>query len=299
MRQNQTGLAMVIVIWVLSLMTIMAGSFALTMRREITVISSVKDNAVAIAAAETGITVAEQMLLLADKEKRWHADGRIYQLHYQDTEIRVRVLSEQGKVDINKAGEPLLTTIMTATSIDMAEQQALVSAILDWRDKDDLVHINGAEEQQYEEAGLSYQPANKAFNQLDELQMVLGMNATVFNELQPLITVHSGLPNVNLKVASKEVIQIVTGIGLENEQDFLQQDMETDSDKVQNLENNEVYSVISQVRLFGELTAGIKVMLKKTANGNQSKAFKVLNWQPIYQELSLFNDESNHYLVTE
>ncbi|MCK5121704.1 MAG: hypothetical protein KAQ91_06955, partial [Methylococcales bacterium] len=68
---------------------------------------------------------------------------------------------------------------------------------------------------------------------------------------------------------------------------------------VQNLENNEVYSVISQVRLFGELTAGIKVMLKKTANGNQSKAFKVLNWQPIYQELSLFNDESNHYLVTE
>lgn len=297
MKKQQAGLAMVIVIWVLSLLTIMAGSFALTMRRETTVISAIKDNAVALAAAETGITVAQQMLLIKDDEKRWLVDGRIYQLHDQEAEIRVQVLSEQGKVDINKAGEALLTKIMTATSVESTGQQALVGAILDWRDKDDLVRINGAEKSQYEAAGLSYQPTNQAFQQIEELQMVLGMNASVFEELQPLITVHSGLPEVNLELASKEVINALASDDLENEMDTLQQDMTGIAKQdEQRTADNGIYSVISQARLFGEITAGIKVVMKKSAGNN---SFQLLNWQVIDQDRSLFSDTSNLYLVTE
>lgn len=311
-RSTQKGLAMVIVIWVLSLLTIMAGSFALTMRRQTTVISAVKDNAVGLATAETGITIAQQMLLLEDKNKRWRADGSIYQLQDQDVEIRIRLLSEQGKIDINKADEVLLTAMMNSISVDMTKQQALVGAIIDWRDQDDLVHINGAEKQQYEDAGLAYQPANKGFQLTNELQMVLGMNAAIFQELQPLITVYSGQSQVNLQVASKEVLQAIANLDSILLDDYLQQRIENNQAQLpspafllrdsgrgnQEAGSHEVYTVISQARLYGEVGGGIKVIIKKTADDIQANPFQVLDWQPIYQELSLFSDEMEQFLIT-
>ena len=311
-RSRQTGMAMVIVIWVLTLLTIMAGSFALTMRRETTVISAVKDNAIMLAAAETGITIAQQMLLLADENKRWRADGSVYQLQYKDAEIRVRLLSEQGKIDINKADEVMLTTMMNSTTFEMDKQQELVSAIIDWRDKDDLVRLNGAEKQQYEDAGLAYQPANTDFQLIDELQMVLGMNATIFQELQPLITVYSSQPKVNLSVASKEVLQATVDIDPVLLDEYIQQRTENNQNQLpppelplmdntggkQNASRSGVYTVISQARRDGEVGGGIKVIIKKTAKIKQGTPFQVLSWQQRYQELSLFSDEVEQLLVT-
>ncbi|MCF6252755.1 MAG: general secretion pathway protein GspK [Methylococcaceae bacterium] len=314
MRNNtQAGMAMVIVIWVLSLLTIMAGSFALTMRRETTVVSAIKDNAVALAAAETGLAIAQQRLLLRDEGKRWHADGSVYQVQYQDAEIRVRLFSEQGKIDINKADEALLRLMMESTTINMDKQQELVSAILDWRDPDDFVHINGAEKQQYDDAGLAYQPANKEFQLVDELQMVLGMNADIYQQLKPLITVYSGQAKVDLQVASKEVLQAVGNMDSVMLDDYLLQ--RTENNQAQfitettapisagrgnsKLKAKAVYTVISQARIFGEVSTGIKVTIKKTSAGGLANPFQVLDWQQLYQELSLFSEEIEQQLITE
>ena len=48
------GMAMVLVLWVLSLLTIMAGSFVPTIRRETAIIAGLKNNAEAMATAESG-----------------------------------------------------------------------------------------------------------------------------------------------------------------------------------------------------------------------------------------------------
>ncbi|MCK4710750.1 MAG: general secretion pathway protein GspK [Gammaproteobacteria bacterium] len=287
----------------------MAGSFALTMRRETTVISAVKDNAVILAAAETGITIAQEMLFLPDKTQRWHADGSIYKIQYKDIEIRVRLLSEHGKVDINKADETLLMTIMKSLPIEMNEQQALVSAIMDWRDQDDLVRINGAEKDQYSDAGLNYQPTNRDFQILQELQMVLGINSKVYQILQPLLTVYSGQSRVNLQVAAKEVLQVLAEVEPELMDDYLQQRSENQQlaanspltgKTAENQQNgNDVYSIISEARLFSEVTAGLKVTIKKQAVGDSASNFLVLDRQQIFQSTSLFSDEMEQQLVTD
>jgi len=63
-------------------------------------------------------------------------------------------------------------------------QTKLVNAIIDWRDEDDLVGLEGAEKEEYKEAGLSYQPPNKPFKSIEELQMVLGMNEQIFKWIE-------------------------------------------------------------------------------------------------------------------
>ena len=308
---KQSGLAMVIVIWVLSLLTIMAGSFALTMRRETTVISAVKDNAVVMAIAETGLAVAQKMLFSEDENKRWQADGSLYQLNYQDAIIRVRVLSEQGKIDINKANEVLLTEMMKSTALELDKQQEIVSAILDWRDQDDLVHTNGAEKQQYQDADLSYQPANNDFQLIDELQMVLGVTTELYQQLKPLVTVYSKQAQVNLKKASKEVIQAIGNLDQATMDQYLQQRKDNYLAQLpapefpiaaggkQGTDDNQVYTIISQAQLHADFVSGIKVTLKKAAHSGEGNPFQIMSWQQIEQKDSLFDDKMTQLLVVQ
>lgn len=206
------GFALVLVLWVLSLLTIMAGSFALTMRREAAIVTGSSTNAQAMAIAESGLAIAEFMLLNPDQRQRWRTDSNIYQIDYADTKIRVRLLAETGKIDLNSADPTLLQKLMAYAPVEEALQTKLANAIVDWRDEDDLVRLEGAEKEEYKEAGLSYQPRNKPFQSIEELQMVLGMNEQVYKWLENLVTVHSGQPAVDLTQAAKEVLQVLPGM---------------------------------------------------------------------------------------
>lgn len=208
-KSKHSGFALVLVLWVLSLLAIMAGSFALTMRRESTITAGLKDNAAALAAAEAGIAYAEIMLLHPEQAKRWRADGNIYQVNFGDTQIRLRLLSESGKIDINKANFALLQSVLSHAPIEEDKQAKIIGAILDWRDQDDLLNIEGAEKKEYRKAGLKYEPRNKPFQTVEELQMILGMDEYLYNWLVPMVTVYSGQPQVNLKLASAKVLNLL------------------------------------------------------------------------------------------
>jgi len=221
--KRQQGIALVLVLWVLSLLTIMAGSFALSMRREAAIVAGEKDNALALPIAESGIAIAELMLLNADANQRWRTDGSIYEIAFPRTpastpsddgnwKIRIKLLSESGKVDINAADEKLLQALLDNAPITQQEQANLVGAIIDWRDSDDLVQLNGAEKDDYAKAGLHYQPSNKPFKAMEELQWVKGMDDTVYQWLQPLITINSGSPQVDFQKATPEVLRAVANM---------------------------------------------------------------------------------------
>ena len=219
-KRLQQGIALVLVLWVLSLLTIMAGSFALSMRRETAIVAGEKDNILGLAIAESGIAIAELMLLNPDAAQRWRTDGSIYEIAYPRTpsassaddgnwKIRIKLLSESGKVDINAADEKLLQVLLSNAPITQQEQASLVAAILDWRDSDDLAQLNGAEKEDYAKAGLHYQPSNKPFKAMEELQWVKGMDNTTYQWLEPLITINSGSAQVDFQKATPEVLHAV------------------------------------------------------------------------------------------
>lgn len=116
--------------------------------------------------------------------------------------VVVSARTEHAKVDLNYADANILTILFRAAGADQDRAQALASAVEDWRDGDDLLHINGAERRQYEAAGLGYGPANKFFASPDELRLVLGVNEALFNCIRPDITVMSQRPGLNFDVAS-------------------------------------------------------------------------------------------------
>lgn len=315
----QQGFALVLVLWVLSLLTIMAGSFALSMRRETSIIASIKNNAEAAAVAESGIAIAELMLLNPDQNKRWRTDGTIYQIINADAlgsdnaEVRVRLLAETGKIDINKADQKLLAGLMAQLPVEDEQQRAkLVGAILDWRDEDDLINIDGAEQKEYEEAGLSYQPRNKPFQTVDELQLVLGVDRVIYEWLEPLVTVYSGQPNVNVQYASKDVLQVLPDIDVDLINDYMAARLESITNglpapaspfgagKTKSAGDGEALTLVSEALLDDGSRAVISAVIKAGGGTQAGQPFQVLEWhRNTVSDGSLFADTVGASTISE
>lgn len=320
----QQGFALVLVLWILSLLTIMAGSFALSMRRESSIIAGIKNNAGAAAVAESGIVIAELMLLNPDQNKRWRADGSIYQITDADAlgsdnaEVRVRLLAETGKIDINKADQKLLAGLMAHSPVEDEQQQTkLVSAILDWRDEDDLINIDGAEQKEYKEAGLSYRPRNKPFQTLGELQLVLGMNETIYQWLAPLVTVYSGQANVNVQNAAKDVLQVLPDLDQDLIADYLAARLDSITNGLpapaspfgagqakpagQNQGQGDALTIVSEALLDDGSRAIISAVIKAGGGTTQAgQPFQVLEWRRnTVSDDSLFADTIGASAISE
>ena len=303
------GVALVIVIWVLSLLTLMAASFALTIRRDLSVTMNVRDNAIVAALAESGILAAEKMLLKSEAQEKWWLDGSLYQFKLDKALIRVKILAESGKISLNHADEALLLKVMAQTELADDEQAAMAAAILDWRDADELVRINGAETEQYQQAGLSYGPANRAFARLEELQRVLGMTDKLYRQLQPLLTVYNAAPSVDLQLADKQVLMVVTGLDEQIIMDYLQQRSRhhrqglpppplpagSVSQTATGNNDNAVYQLISQVKTEDGLEATYAVLMQKTQT--QDKPFRWLTWQALYDFPSFFTPQQDDRVI--
>jgi general secretion pathway protein K len=262
-----------------------------------------------MAIAESGIAMAEMMLLNPEQNKRWRADGSIYEISSASAKVRVRLLSETGKIDINHADQALLQGLMTHAPVEEEQQTKLVNAILDWRDADDLVHIEGAEKKEYKDAGLSYQPRNQPFQSIEELQLVLGMKESVFLSIEPLVTVYSGQPQVTVQLATKEVLQTIPGLDTGLLDAYIAARLESainnlpvppfPSSSGQNnpVGQNNVLTVVSEALLDDESSAVISAVIKQS-NETEVAPFQVLKWEHVTaNDASLFSDAMNELLV--
>jgi len=289
----------------------MAGSFTLGMRRETRIIANMRDKAQAIAIAEAGITFAQLNLLTINKEQRWQANGHIYPIHYHDADIRIKIQSESGKIDINKANEKLLTGMMAQTNADITQQQSIVNAILDWRDSDDLIRIDGAEKATYEAADLPYHPRNKPFQTIEELRLVFGVTTEIFGQLKTMVTIYSKQPTIDLKTAEKKVLLAATNLDNETIDNYLAERVNNERNQLPppilpyfdgqktNTAAKEIYTVISETQLNSGAKARIQVIIQKKL-GNASQPFIILDWKR-YATLkhALFSKASESLLITQ
>src|SRR6185437_225587 len=137
----------------------------------------------------------------------WAADGQVHRWSDGSASIVVTAVDEAAKIDINAAPDALLKSLLMAIGgLDDPTAGALVDAIADWRDPDDLRRPSGAEAPEYRAANLKYGPSNAPFETTGEAARVLGMTPDVFRRIAPLITVYSHQPGINPATADRNVL---------------------------------------------------------------------------------------------
>ena len=220
MNGRQDGMALVVVLWLIVLLSIMAAGH--TRGTHVDTQLAARQLAVAQARgyAEAGINHTA-LMLLSVKGQEVPVDGRIFGISIDDTTVTLAVRQATGLVDLNTASPDVLDAAVRAAGIEDARRRAVVDAILDWRDGDNLSHLDGIEDADYAAAGLPWSSRDGAFAAIDELRYIPGIGQDVFERLAPLVTVFSEKPGVDLRLAPPILAEAVTGNRIEQaSQDF-------------------------------------------------------------------------------
>ncbi len=201
-------------LWVLTLLTVLAGSFAYTMRQEIRLAQYSQGSAQARLLVEAAVQQAAFELRRDPLLRRWPVDDQPQTWTFAETELTVRLLDQSGLIDLNVADPRLLDGLLaTAGAVgDPQQRAALVDAIQDWRDFDPDARLNGAEDADYERAGRPYGAKDAPFASVEELQQVLGMDLNLYGKIAPALTVFGLQAGINPQVAPTIVLNAVPGL---------------------------------------------------------------------------------------
>ena len=219
----QRGIALVLVLWVLLLLTIITGSFALMARMDRLEAHSLLSGTQARLSAESAINLAVLALRDPDDETRMLADGRVYEIEIDGVMLAVSATDERGKVDINAADELTIANLFTGHGMELEDAELLAAAVMDWRDEDELERVNGAEEDAYLAAGLELGPANRPFMMTEELLQVIGMEYELYRLLEPGITVFSRAAEPDPAFAPVEALMALPDITFEEAVNFVEE----------------------------------------------------------------------------
>lgn len=302
---KEKGLALIVVLWVITLLIIMASSFSLTIQRESAIIAGIKEKAQASALAEAGIYYAILKLMHNDKEQQWQAFDSLYEIDYEGKMVRIKIADESGKIAINIAKKEQLISLFNSVGVEEETADSLSDAIIDWRDPDDTQSPNGAESEEYERAELKYEPRNAAFSNIEEIQMVLGMTADTYKKMENMISIYAKTPQINPAAASREVLLTLPDVDQEMVNEYMQQRVENErnSERIEppswyqgGVGKSDVFTIIAEAKIDGDITQQIMAIVR-TGNSLNELPFTILKWSKEYQQSSLFHPENDELVV--
>ncbi len=206
-RNAQSGIALVLALWLTVLLTVLASGFAFSMRSEALAVRNAVSLASARAIADGAVERTAFELGRPRIGDAWNADGQVRRWIDGEATVAVTAVDEAAKIDINAAPDALLKNLLIVIGgLEDAAAGSLVDAIADWRDPDELRRPNGAELPEYRAANSKYGPANAPFETIGEAARVLGMTPEVFRRIAPVITVYSRQPGINPATAERNVL---------------------------------------------------------------------------------------------
>lgn len=158
-----------------------------------------------------------------DPKKPWLPRPEPYLLWIGDMACDVYIEDEGGKINLNTINDEnrgLFADFLISKDIDHKDADIITDSILDWIDKDELHHINGAETPYYESLPEPYKAKNGQFDSIEELILVKGVTPLIFDKIRNDITVY-GTDKININFATKEVLLSVPGIDEEMADELL------------------------------------------------------------------------------
>lgn len=169
-RQNQRrGAALMLSLWALFLLSAMVISWALEIGSRLTLSGQANRFLEAEALACSGVEVAMHPRAKPGLPALVGGFGR-------DQRYEVRITGEGGRLNINWVAAPpenparleVLRKYLENKGVDLNERDQMIDTLLDWIDPDNLVHLNGAEDEP------GYKPANRPLKRLEELKKIKG-----------------------------------------------------------------------------------------------------------------------------
>ena len=193
---QKSGVALIVVMWVIVIISLVVSSFAFEMQLEARIITAQRKRFQADQLAQAGIELAKTMLSYKEdpfasedaviedpylKEAAKIAEGIPAQFSEElgNGIIRIQIDYEKGRRNISKLTPDEWRELFTQADIPTVDWDELLGCLKDWQDPGDEHGINGAESDDsfYRERG--YECKNAPVDTVDELLLIKGWTEEV------------------------------------------------------------------------------------------------------------------------
>ncbi len=337
--KNEKGIALFLVLWVLTLLSVIVGEFCFAMRTEVNITHNFKRQTEAYYIALAGVNRAIGELIRnevippkanfakivgkeeepedEEKDDRWRINVDIPPVPYGQGQFEVKIGNESGKININGANESVLKMMLKGLDLEGQQESIIVDSIIDWRDKNNLHRINGAEDDYYRSLPEPYECKDGDFDTVEELLMVRGITPEIFyGGLKDIVTVFKAperrkkykagykivrqdLNKININAAPRKVLLALPSMTADLVQEIMDFRKEKDfrslteissliGSEVYNaispyitLETSPYYSIMSTGKMEGKLRQGVQAVVE--IDKRLKKGYRIVQWRDSLQ----------------
>ena len=237
---QQRGVALLLVLWALALLSLLLAGLASWVQLESRQALWARQHTQAQLAAEAGLAMAVQGLSDLQQRKRWVADGREIALTFDDMPLRVSVRSERGKLDLNSAVAGDIARLAQACGAGKAQAAALAQSIESRR-------------------GSGAPPLRV----IEELRPLPGMSQALYTRLLPEVTLWSGLDRPEPAFASA----------------LLRRALNLPNQSAVGSDPGEVLFIQSRAQRAGGFHAELQATVLLSPSEGSAQPYRVLRWQ--------------------
>jgi general secretion pathway protein K len=207
-RRNERGIALIIVMLVIAVLSVLAAGFAYMIRVESKLARNAQHEAEMLWLAWSGVELARYVLgqqLTLPGEQTFTALNQVWaggpggtnqllaeiqleNLALGPGHITVRIEDLERTFNINFANAEILERALELVGLDLLDSGTVIAAIEDWRDTDQLTRMGGAESDFYLALPNPYYAKDGPIDHLSELLLVRGVSPEIFwgpTRLQP------------------------------------------------------------------------------------------------------------------
>lgn len=297
---TERGLALILVLWALILLTTIGLSFGFAVRVETAMGVALGEQVRAEAVAAAGVRRAAAGLLAEEPGKarqarqaeqgvsRWKMDGRVHQIPWPEATLRASVRAESAKIDLNLAPPELLMGLF-ANQLPESDAEALATAVVQQREPG-AAASPAAPEPRLGRTASPLAPPKPAFTSVEALARVPCFDPNTVRRLRPYLTVHGASAKVDAASAEVEVIAAIPGVTRDTAERFVQERAEHSADgerlDLSLLGNGAAYldtestAKVANIRAAAQLREGAGATVEAVLKiGNAGGSFELLEWR--------------------
>jgi len=212
------GFIIVAVLWILVALATLASIYSIYVGNSALAVSVMDEQLQAEALQTAGLNLTVYHLTVPKDAQRPTRGQFGFQLGRAS--VVVNFSSEAARIDLNAAPKTLLAGFFTALGASNDDADRYADRIIGWREAPKRSD-QADEGALYRSAGLPYLPRGAPFAHADELWLVQGLPPALVKRALPLVTIYSGLPDINVFDAPPQLIAALPGMSSLRMADFL------------------------------------------------------------------------------
>lgn len=193
------GIAVVVALIAVTVLTLLAGTFCYSMKIEARVAANANNDEQMLWMGRGGVELARWVLAMSARQpydslnQVWaggpgsgsDTNGPLAGVSLDnypigDGTVSVKIIDMERRVNVNSASPDLLRQILTVQGVDAGTISTVVDSIEDWIDPDDATRPAGAESDYYQGQNPPYYAKNAPIDDLSELMYIKGITMAMY-----------------------------------------------------------------------------------------------------------------------